>query len=224
MNFFKKQPLSAGTNKNREGAAKFAGAPRSSYQKNRSEYRPALDRGPKKFAFAGDEDGDNPFKRRQDKPFRPRTEGGDRPFRPAGDRPFRPRQEGEDRPFRPSGDRPFRPRTEGGDRPFRPAGDRPFRPRQEGEDRPFRRRSDGDDRPFRSRGGDRPFRPKRDGDDFQPRQDRPRRQFDRDEKPRFEHENIPALLEETLTMITPIEELIPELQNIDQDIDSEDVE
>ena len=186
MNFFKKQPLSAGTNKNREGAAKFAGAPRSSYQKNRSEYRPALDRGPKKFAFAGDEDGDNPFKRRQDKPFRPRTEGGDRPFRPAGDRPFRPRQEGEDRPFR--------------------------------------RRSDGDDRPFRSRGGDRPFRPKRDGDDFQPRQDRPRRQFDRDEKPRFEHENIPALLEETLTMITPIEELIPELQNIDQDIDSEDVE
>ena len=217
MNFIKKQPFRAEKNQNRQGeVAKFAGAPRSAYQKNKSEYRSPLDRGVKKFAFAGDEDGENPFKRRQDKPFRSRNDRddrGERPFRPSGDRPFRPRQDREDRPFRPSGDRPFRPRQEGEDRPFRKREDGDFKPRQDREDRPFRPR------------GDRPFRPKRDGDDFKTRQDRPRRQFDRDEKPRFERESIPAILEETFTVITPIDELIPELQNIDQDgIDSEDVE
>jgi len=56
---------------------------------------------------------------REDRPFRPRTEGGDRPFRPRterteGDRPYQ-RAEGSERPQRAEG-------STGGDRPYRREG------------------------------------------------------------------------------------------------------
>lgn len=155
------------------------------------------------------EEGDRPFRPRPPRDEqggeRPRFNREDRPRREDGDRPFRkPRFEGgegergrfnrEDRPRREEGDHPFRPRPPRDEQ----SGERSFRkPRFDGAERSERPRREEGDRPFKPRftrdeqGGDKPFRkPRFEGAEGErgrfPREGKPARDFNREERPRRE--------------------------------------
>lgn len=172
-------------------------APRPRF--NRDEARPASRGADRKFGerkpYAPRGEGE--FKPRGDRSFKPREDRGERNFKPRedrGDRPFKPRED------RPRGDRPFKPREDRGERSFKPRSDRPFTPRGDrpAGDRPFKPREDRGERKF----GDRPPRkdfgglsrgPRKDFSErpqsgerkpWAAREDRPRRDDARSERPR----------------------------------------